>query len=96
MRSRARASSRSSVSRAITQPLQRGRSLGLGITQRRQRSRRLRLAGGGRGLLAGAFRHHPDRQILGVLGGLELGIGGDEAQMEQGGFGLRTCSATTR
>ena len=68
--------------------LQGGGGADLGVAQRRQLGGGLDLAPGRLGLLAGARRHHPDRQILGVLGFRVLAIGRHPAQVEQGGLGL--------
>ncbi len=70
------------------QPLQGGRSLGLGLAQRRQLGCHQRLPLRCLGLRAGALGHQPNGQILGALCLGELGIGRDPAQVEQGGFGL--------
>ena len=69
------------------QPLQRGGGLGLGVAQRRHRGRGCFLADGGLRLLAGALADDADRDVAGLSGLRQLGIGADPAQMEQRGLG---------
>ena len=68
--------------------LQGRRGARLGVAQGRKSGRRQRLPLGGFRLYSGAFGDQADRQILGVPGFPEFRIGGDPAQVEQGGFRL--------
>ena len=72
----------------IGQPLQAGRGAGFGLAQRRQFGSADRLDAGGLGLLAGAFGHLADIEIVGAGGLADVGIGFHPAQVEQHGLGL--------
>ncbi len=88
MRSLARVSSCSSVSRAITSRCKAAAARASASRNGGRSAGRERLALGRLGLRAGALGDHAHGGILGLLGLGELGIGGDPAQVKQRRLGL--------
>ena len=72
----------------IGQPLQPGRGAGFGLAQRRQLGGTHRLDTGRLGLLAGAFGHLANAEVMGMGGLRHVGMGFEPAQVEQHGLGL--------
>ncbi len=72
----------------IGQALQARSGARFGIAQRRHLRGADRLDAGSFGLVLGALRHLADREIVGLAGFVDVGVGADPAQMEQGRFGL--------
>ncbi|MET3339353.1 hypothetical protein ABIF61_007877 [Bradyrhizobium japonicum] len=73
---------------SIGQALQACGGARLGIAQRRHFGGADRLDAGGFGLVLGALGHLAHREIVGLAGFVDVGMGADPAQVEQGCFGL--------
>ena len=86
MRSLARASSRSSASRAMSRRCSAAAALASASRRAGSPAARLGLARGCLRLLAGARGDDADSLVLGALGIAEFGAGGDPAQMQQQRF----------